>query len=137
MFKSELAKLAGVSNRTFRRYLATRRAILTAMGVSPFARKLPPQAVHDISEDYCIDLPPNFYKKKNFTGSSGLKGTRPFPNVVPLQMKPGRRSPGIFGPSRPFERPVQIPRTSHRDNPLGGIEITRTNRSNHLNAPLR
>ena len=29
MFKSELAKLAGVSSRTFRRYLATRRAILT------------------------------------------------------------------------------------------------------------
>jgi len=57
MFKSELAKLAGVSSRTFRRYLATRRAILTAMGVSPFARKLPPQAVHYISEDYCIDLP--------------------------------------------------------------------------------
>ena len=57
MFKSELAKLAGVSSRTFLRYLA-RRAILTAMGVSPFARKLPPQAVHDISEDYCIDLPP-------------------------------------------------------------------------------
>ena len=57
MFKSELAKLAGVSSRTFRRYLATRRAILTEMGVSPFARKLPPQAVHYISEDYCIDLP--------------------------------------------------------------------------------
>ena len=50
------------------RYLATRRAILTAMGVSPFARKLPPQAVHYISEDYCIDLPPcaiikNFIKR--------------------------------------------------------------------------
>jgi hypothetical protein len=58
MFKSELAKLAGVSSRTFRRYLATRRAILTAMGVSPFARKLPPQAVYYISEDYCIDIPP-------------------------------------------------------------------------------
>ena len=57
MFKSELAKLAGVSSRTFRRYLATRRPILTAMGVSPFARKLPPHAVRYISEDYCIDLP--------------------------------------------------------------------------------
>jgi hypothetical protein len=57
MFKSELAKLAGVSSRTFRRYLATRRAILTAMGVSPFARKLPPHVVHYISEDYCIDIP--------------------------------------------------------------------------------
>ena len=41
MFKSELAKLAGVSSRTLRRYLATRRTILTAMGVSPFARMLP------------------------------------------------------------------------------------------------
>ena len=58
MYKNELAKLAGVSNRTFQRYLATRRPILTAMGVSPFARKLPPPAVRFISEDYCIDLPP-------------------------------------------------------------------------------
>ena len=58
MYKSELAKLAGVSPRTFRRYLATRRPILTAMGVSPFARKLPPPAVRYISEDYCIDIPP-------------------------------------------------------------------------------
>ena len=57
MFKSELAKLAGVSNRTFRRYLATRRPILTAMCISPFARKLPPHAVQYLSEDYCIDLP--------------------------------------------------------------------------------
>ena len=57
MYKSELAKLAGVSPRTFRRYLATRRPILTAMGVSPFARKLPPPAVRYISEDYCIDIP--------------------------------------------------------------------------------
>ena len=56
MYKSELAKLAGVSNRTFRRYLATRRPILTAMGISPFARKLPPHAVQYISEDYCIDV---------------------------------------------------------------------------------
>lgn len=56
MYKSELAKLAGVSNRTFRRYLATRRSVLTAMGVSPFARKLPPHAVQYISEDYCIDV---------------------------------------------------------------------------------
>ena len=57
MYKNELAMLAGVSNRTFQRYLATRRPILTAMGVSPFARKLPPPAVRFISEDYCIDLP--------------------------------------------------------------------------------
>jgi len=57
MYKSELARLAGVSSRTFQRYLVTRRPILTAMGVSPFTRKLPPQAVQYISEDYCIDIP--------------------------------------------------------------------------------
>ena len=56
--KSTLAKLAGVSPRTFTRYLATRRHILDAMGISPKAQKLPPQAVRYICEDYCIDLPP-------------------------------------------------------------------------------
>jgi len=87
MFKSELAKLAGVSSRTFRRYLATRRAILTAMGVSPFARKLPPQAVYYISEDYCIDIPdsaaiiklhrvvPRYF----FLAQAAWKGQRPSP----------------------------------------------------------
>ena len=56
MYKSELAELAGVSTRTFQRYLATRRAILDAMGVSPRTRKLPPHAVRYICEDYCIDI---------------------------------------------------------------------------------
>jgi hypothetical protein len=56
--KSTLAKLAEVSPQTFRRYLATRRHILDAMGVKPNARNLPPQAVEYICEDYCIDLPP-------------------------------------------------------------------------------
>ena len=56
--KSELARLADVSPRTFCRYLASRRHILNAMGVSPKAQKLPPQAVKYICEDYCIDLPP-------------------------------------------------------------------------------
>ena len=55
--KSDLAKWAGVSSRTFSRYLATRREILTAMGVSPYAQKLPPKAVKYVCEDYCIDLP--------------------------------------------------------------------------------
>ena len=63
MYKHELAELAGVSTRTFRRYLATRRPILTAMGISPHARLLPPQAVRFISEDYCIDLP-SLYKEE-------------------------------------------------------------------------
>ena len=56
--KSTLAKLADVSPRTFRRYLASRRHVLDAMGISPKAQKLPPQAVKYICEDYCIDLPP-------------------------------------------------------------------------------
>ena len=56
--KSELARLADVSPRTFCRYLASRRHILEAMGISPKAQKLPPQAVKFICEDYCIDLPP-------------------------------------------------------------------------------
>ena len=56
--KNTLAKLADVSPRTFRRYLQSRRHILDAMGISPRAQKLPPQAVRYICEDYCIDLPP-------------------------------------------------------------------------------
>ena len=56
MYKSELAALAGVSCRTFQRYLATRRSVLDAMGVSPRTRKLPPHAVRYICEDYCIDV---------------------------------------------------------------------------------
>jgi hypothetical protein len=56
MYKSELAALAGVSSRTFQRYLATRRSVLDAMGVSPRTRKLPPKAVRYICEDYCIDI---------------------------------------------------------------------------------
>ena len=56
--KKKLAELAGVSERTFRRYLATRRHILDEMGISPKAQLLPPQAVKYICEDYCIDLPP-------------------------------------------------------------------------------
>lgn len=56
MYKSELAKLANVSPRTFARYLATRRAILTDMGVAPRAKKLSPKAVKYITEDYCINI---------------------------------------------------------------------------------
>ena len=48
--KAELARLANVSPRTFTRYLATKRQVLNAMGVSPKAQKLPPQAVRYICE---------------------------------------------------------------------------------------
>ena len=62
--KATLARLADVSPRTFRRYLATRRHILDAMGISPKAQKLPPQAVKYICEDYCIDLPPELQNQR-------------------------------------------------------------------------
>lgn len=55
--KSTLAKQAGVSTRTFRRYLAKQRPVLDAMGVARMAQKLPPQAVRYLCEDYSIDLP--------------------------------------------------------------------------------
>ena len=67
--KKELAELAGVSRRTFSRYLATRRHILDAMGISPKAQKLPPQAVRYICEDYCIDLPPSLQDQQALNAS--------------------------------------------------------------------
>ena len=57
MYKSELARLAGVSANTFRRYLNTRRDVLSEMGVTPRAKTLTPKAVRFIVEDYCIELP--------------------------------------------------------------------------------
>ena len=67
--KKQLAKLAGVSDRTFSRYLQTRRHILNAMGISPKAQKLPPQAVRYICEDYCIDLPPSLQDQQALNAS--------------------------------------------------------------------
>ena len=57
MYKSELARLAGVSANTFRRYLNSRRDVLAKMGVSPRAKTLPPKAVKYVVDDYCIDIP--------------------------------------------------------------------------------
>ena len=76
--KSTLARLADVSPRTFRRYLATRRPILDAMGISPKAQKLPPQAVRYICEDYCIDLPPELH-----SGSGSAIKVSPLPELPP------------------------------------------------------
>ncbi|MBR5395450.1 MAG: hypothetical protein IK144_10285 [Bacteroidaceae bacterium] len=60
MYKSELARLAGVSANTFRRYLNTRRDVLSAMGVAPRAKTLNPRAVRYVVEDYCIELPEKY-----------------------------------------------------------------------------
>jgi hypothetical protein len=54
--KSELAKLASVSYSTFYRFLKTRRPVLEAMGISIYAKKLPPEAVKLLTEDYCFDV---------------------------------------------------------------------------------
>ena len=67
--KSTLAKLADVSPRTFCSYLQSRRHILSAMGVSPRAHKLPPQAVRYVCEDYCIDLPPELQDQEALSKS--------------------------------------------------------------------
>ena len=68
--KHELAKLAGVSDRTFCRYLKSRRHILDAMGVDPHARLLPPQAVKYLCEDYCIDLPEELQDERALRAST-------------------------------------------------------------------
>ena len=60
MYKSELARLAGVSASTFRRYLNSRRDVLSAMGVAPRSKMLNPKAVRFVIEDYCIDLPEKY-----------------------------------------------------------------------------
>ena len=67
--KSTLARLADVSPRTFRRYLASRREILNILGISPRAQKLPPWAVRYICEDYCIDLPPELQDQQALNAS--------------------------------------------------------------------
>ena len=67
--KHDLAKLAGVSDRTFCRYLKSRRHILDAMGVDPHARLLPPQAVKYLCEDYCIDLPEELQDERAISAS--------------------------------------------------------------------
>jgi hypothetical protein len=56
MYKSELARLAGVSSRTFARYLAAHREELAKLGVTPYTRKLRGRALKFVCEDYCIDL---------------------------------------------------------------------------------
>ena len=48
--------MAGVSERTFSRYIHARQHVLSEMGVPPKARLLPPQAVKYLCEDYCIDI---------------------------------------------------------------------------------
>lgn len=56
MTKSELAYHAGVSARTFSRWLKRHTTVLNDMGVSPKAHIVPPVAVKYICEEYGIDV---------------------------------------------------------------------------------
>lgn len=57
MLKSELAELAGVSNRTFGRWLSMHRDELSRLGISHAARLIPPIGVKFICDTFDIDLP--------------------------------------------------------------------------------
>ena len=54
--KSELARAAGVSVDTFRRWLKTDREFLRANNVQPKTKYLPPVVVKYLCEKYCIDM---------------------------------------------------------------------------------
>lgn len=56
MTKSELAMMAGVSARTFARWLHTDKEELERMGVTSRMRLMPPIAVRYICQKYGIDL---------------------------------------------------------------------------------
>ena len=54
--KIELARAAGVSGETFRRWLRTDEAYLRASGINPRTKILPPKVVKYLCEKYDIDL---------------------------------------------------------------------------------
>ena len=56
MSKSQLAAAAGVSIKTFQRWLVRHSEELALLGVKPRDKLLPPVAVKFIIEQYCIDL---------------------------------------------------------------------------------
>jgi hypothetical protein len=56
IYKYELASAAGVSSRTFRRWLYAHRDELLKMGVKCTDKILPPRAAEWICREYGIDL---------------------------------------------------------------------------------
>ena len=57
MYKSELARLAGVSYSSFYRFLREHRDTLTAMGYRTNSQTLRGRVLHYVCELYDIDLP--------------------------------------------------------------------------------
>ena len=56
-YKYELANAAGVSDRTFRRWLRENAEPLERLGVKSTTKLLPPKAVEWICREYGIDYP--------------------------------------------------------------------------------
>ncbi len=56
MYKIELARAAGVSLRTFNRWLQTDKIQLEARGCTGNEKLLPPSAVKYLCEKYVIDI---------------------------------------------------------------------------------
>ena len=58
MYKNELIRAAGASEKDFRKWLniPQHKKALAALGVKPTAHKLPPKAVQYIVEHYGINL---------------------------------------------------------------------------------
>ena len=54
--KIELARAAGVSGETFRRWLRTDRAFLEAHNITPKTKLLPPKVVKYLCEKYDIEM---------------------------------------------------------------------------------
>lgn len=54
-YKYELADAAGVSRRTFQRWLKQNQSNLSSLGVKPTSHMLPPKAVQWICRKYGID----------------------------------------------------------------------------------
>ena len=69
MYKSELAQAAGVSQRTFSRYVQLQQAELKKLGVTPQTRLLPPKAVKLLCDNLCIEIWKNIRYLKNFRAS--------------------------------------------------------------------
>ena len=55
--KIELARAAGVSGETFRRWLRTDAAYLRAIQITPKTKLLPPLVVKYLCEKYDIEVP--------------------------------------------------------------------------------
>ncbi len=56
MYKSELARCAGISERTMSRYIKLQQPALTKIGISPKTKLLPPKAVRLLCRALDIEL---------------------------------------------------------------------------------